>query len=820
MKMIRYIVVVVAVLLVWSCSYPDMELNGPVGRDGLIQFVPRVMPFGQIDTKANKTAEEQKVTSMAMAIFDASGKCIYFQYSTGSNPSFLVDPETLENSNPGRDLTSCSVYAFANIPQLAGLSQAEWKDRSLSYFTDIDTDVTGVLIPSDGFPMMGGRTGVNLDTDGELQYLISLELYCAYAKITVNMSVSSPLDMPSSHSSYFIPSTWEVHNVASSVDFVSNVETSASVLDKAFSYSVFKGLQATSSSVVSFSLYLPERLLEPAKENSFVYPFVSENGGVLRPEDEHLRQRYKPDLVSDTQKATYVSISGRFVNHQGHGKNVTYDLYVGENNYNDFNIRRNIEYTNNVTIRSATNYSDPAISNEVSYDGRVTVGEELPYKVKIERETLLDAHFEVRPLRVSVNSGYKVKVSIKNPDATPWIRMEKTASKRQYFTTDLLTEIKGNVQYEVGSGDSCIWLYVDENTAGLRDGYRTAVITLTCYDQSGNAVGNPVDYTIAQRYLYPVVYGDRTYSIEYHEEYLHNYDSEDRYGQTEFEGMPWGLENNALSKKNKAIVFDTGEGWVSNIIDAFINSNVGKVSPYYDFYLPRDIGSNKALTARAYSGHTFVSEIIGTMKESDNDFGKITLSDEPGSAIEYCYNKNKRNASGEVETMNWYLPAIDEMEEIAIGGYETFDEFQNKYYWSCQPSYIQNRAHYHNLADEKGTYYTDDYGFYYVQKGEGKVSTKQEYDGSGYARATKVNFVNGEYTWASSGVSGYQDIFEIPGSGDPKVYVVPNKYSYSFWFSTRTFQETQTLQRDEGNQPRTKQNRIRCVYKNTTAATQ
>lgn len=35
----------------------------------------------------------------------------------------------------------------------------------------------------------------------------------------------------------------------------------------------------------------------------------------------------------------------------------------------------------------------------------------------------------------------------------------------------------------------------------------------------------------------------------------------------------------------------------------------------------------------------------------------------------------------------------------------------------------------------------------------------------------------------------------------------------SYWWSTRTFEERTTLGRQEGNQPRTKHNRIRCVYK-------
>lgn len=808
MRIVRYIFALLSLFCMWSCSYHELPDVVPEGNG--IRIVPRVMPFGEVDTKANKIPQEQKISSQAIAIFNKSKECIYFRYSSGE--SFVINPDNLAAAYSGLD--ACTVYAFANIPVLEEwAADNSWKTKTEDDFLSVPVMVEGVGIPEDGFPMMGVRNGVNLDPEGTVEYLISVEMVCAYAKFVVNIGVKSDLDIFDSSSSYFFPEYWEVHNVASSVDF--DETTTPDISSESFRSYSFTGSQATSKSQVSFTFYLPERLLEPDNV-PFDYPFA-DAGGNIREEDENLRQRYKPDLVSESQQATYVSVCGTFNDHQGHRKTVTYNLYVGENNYDDFNVRRNIQYNNNVTIKSAKKNSVSGggsqvdFENTVSYDGRVYFTP-ADYLVRLERETILDAHWEIRPLRINIQEG-SVNIRIKEPASTPWIRMEN-ADKRQYFTTDLVTStLSGNTEYTLDEpGEHCIWLYVDENTSQTKDDFRTAVITIS-HTKDGETVS--LDYTIAQRYLYPITYQDRNYSIEYHEEYLYNYDSKDQPGMTEFEGMPWGLENVPLSKEYKAIVFDTGGGWISDILDDFINSNVGKVSPYYDFYLPRDIGTNSALTARSYSGYTFVTEIRETLQSSDEtaDFGDITLYDDPRSAIEYCYNKNKRNASGEVESMNWYLPAIDEMEEIAIGGYGVFVEFQNKYYWSCQPAYIQSRAHYHNLADEKGSYYTDDYGYYYVQKGEGKPADRQVYDGPGYARATKVIFSDGQYSWAFSGVEGYQDIFEIPGSGDPKVYVVPNKYNYTYWWSSRSFEEKNTLQRQEGCQPRTKQNRVRCVYK-------
>ena len=97
-----------------------------------------------------------------------------------------------------------------------------------------------------------------------------------------------------------------------------------------------------------------------------------------------------------------------------------------------------------------------------------------------------------------------------------------------------------------------------------------------------------------------------------------------------------------------------------------------------------------------------------TEEEKEDNNGKDfissgSLASEPLSAVEYCYNKNKRNAKGEVmfkesdgtwniDNFKWYLPAIDEIEDIVMSKYQgpdnqqhetfiRFLDFQNKYYY-------------------------------------------------------------------------------------------------------------------------------------------
>ena len=214
--------------------------------------------------------------------------------------------------------------------------------------------------------------------------------------------------------------------------------------------------------------------------------------------------------------------------------------------------------------------------------------------------------------------------------------------------------------------------------------------------------------------------------------------------------------------------------------------------PKYDFYLSRDkteLGLPDVLTIRNHSGYDFTNELMEIAINSKK-VSAGTLMSEPQSAVEYCYNKNKRNANGEVENVKWYLPAIDEIENITMGGYTDFEVFQNKYYWSSQPAYQ------YNIIKSK---------FYYKLLGrwleyanlEGKSFT----DDIERARATKVEYKgNNNYENVKSGVSGA---------------LGTQSYSYKDEVINEGFVANNPVPTpDSGNMPRTGQfNRIRCVYK-------
>ena len=854
--------------MMYSCIDTSL-IPEPVVNSDLIQIVPRVVPFAEhVATKSEdvdkgKSTEETRLSCMAIAIFDSKGECIELLYSDAEELSFTLDrTELAKRVDDKSELNQASLYAFANIPSYKDLvSKDEWKNKQLEYFTAIDVNVTDVTIPSGGLPMMGVYYGiqnndgsflpkVNLNPDSPMASpLINIDMYSAYAKIYVSVSVNAKDYETLGIKSSFTPTNWQVFNVPTTVDFDSGSNSDTEVIEAATASGSFQGVQAIENDKISFTFYLPERYLTGKAD--FVYPFA--NNGVIRDEDLVLRQKYKKDHLTKGQKATYVKLSGLFSDYQGHKKRIEYDLYLGENNYDDFNIRRNILYVNNVVIRASKQNND-VDWDLVSYDGRTTV-DESNFTVKLERETVLDSHWEIRPMRVSVLTG-SVTVSIDNPNSAPWIRMEKSDAvenapdknvylnvqkndlrygKRKYFTTSLLTELEGNKQYTLGTGEHCIWVYVDENVSEVKDDLRTATIIFN------DGINEPLKYTIAQSYLLPITTTRKednntqyTYSIETHEEYLYNYDSMNGYGQTDYNGMPWGLDGIQLSNIYPAIQISYTKEWYDTIIEGIWGSyddmihteldNRG-ITPKYDFYLSRDQAPSGS-EIRDFNGKVYNVEIaeylISSYADHQDPAGQkpakingVKLDEEPLSAYAYCYNKNKRNSNGEVvfknsdgtwntSNLKWYLPAIDEIEDIAEFGYGIDDVFHENLYWSCQPAYARS-----SIDVEIWSRFTSWFGTNHEY--DQTISGLYFEDYTSRARATRAKFEGGAFSEpVSSGIpsgvvfgalAGTIKLTKTGGVDETEINYV----------------ESPNLQIDYsshlGNLKRSSNARVRCVYK-------
>ncbi len=317
---------------------------------------------------------------------------------------------------------------------------------------------------------------------------------------------------------------------------------------------------------------------------------------------------------------------------------------------------------------------------------------------------------------------------------------------------------------------------------------------------------------------------ERYYDIEHEEEYLNNYASDMQYGQTQ-DGMPWGLGGVQLSKRVSAIAIEDASGLV-RILEEYLEWDLKSmytdlingmtIKPLYDYYLTRDsfpvdkLGSDAVASnyARDYKGLDFNKEIATTLKnnyatqqsEHTEEKGylaqieKLNLTQSPSSAFAYCYHKNKRNDNGEVVEQKWFLPAIDEIEDIALGAYDEFDKvFQNEKYWSCQPAYDKFKLEMPVMVQ------------IFVWFPVSTLNADFYEDDKDRARATSVYTTDGKnYTNIDSGVPGYAGT--QPGEFR---WTTPS-------FGTKQLNQSMDYSSTPGNLPRTESCRIRAVYRSGT----
>ena len=890
-----------------------------------------------------------------------------------ANPTFLVDTEDgiiasyegekqtlIYFDNFAGDLQGCQIYIVANAYHQIEEKLDEITTLAVLKSFVLDIDDTLAMPKNDdgsyrGFPMIGTPATAKFNLkkgDKNTASVANIPLKKLYSKVRFTLQVCAN-QVVSGQIPTFTITKAEVFNVPTKArlgrdldsvsgkpiykenaddDYVNEIAGGNISADNIGEYYQFTGTEPfvitdfnktitthnpsvdQTDDRIEFGFYMPEHKVTP---NTITYP-----SGM----PESCYQYYKPKGVGATRDksglvtlakiATYVRIHGRYTDHNGQIKDVRYDIYLGQDETDDFTVKRNQQLNNQLVITGLTNYYNAYedTADNISIDHRVAVDYK-GFNLSMERTAILDSHFEVRPLDVELSPGGSMTITIPeqyrtwvamesdaagcaNNDAKVYISNEEGKAVRKYFTEGLVSELNGKTGR--GNGGTIelrhsgkenksetyrIWFYIDENPnvydkllgealdkggimSSPADGYnvygkndtnpmyRVCPVEFKFYgtdnDNTGGAaatVSKTVTVNLQQGYLWRVWGGiskNRYYDIEHEEEYLNNYVSDEIYGQTQ-DGMPWGLQGIQLSDNVMAywaekVEHDTGSGlgasvleFIVGIMDGYLNfsgssnelfSKSGK-EPYFDFYMSRDnfpvnkLDSNvdKTLYARDYKGIEFNKEIAATLKASTDPKAKIDgiiLNEDPQSAFAYCYHKNKRNGSGVVETQKWFLPAIDEIEDIALGAYEEFDRvFQNRKYWSCQPAYESNNVTIHPI------YYTwvlfgstyIDYSRYITMDGEffnecltrARATSVITTDGKNYQ-----NIQSGLPDNMSSGILTVTTYIEGNRDGETSTDWKPSNIDYSNTIFANPNGEYR------GNSSRDEVCRIRAVYRSGT----
>ena len=460
---------------------------------------------------------------------------------------------------------------------------------------------------------------------------------------------------------------------------------------------------------------------------------------------DHLIQQFKPKIVEQASSpspgaglAAYVLLTGTYKDYRGTSWNVNYKVYLGKDNAQNFHVDRNSEYTNYISIKGIRHRQEGSYGEgDVWIDHRVNVslgsGQGPDNCVTITRETLLDAHIEVRPLRVQCSGTTYDRVNIYLPtdpetkQLLNWIGIEKftgdncqdgatycfvtdpstnesySIGKRKYFTTGLINELQtmgGDLGVKTDEdgrkfldfyNGHCAWIYFDENTSSTS---RDAVIRLEFYKNDRMTAAE--EYTIRQNGLQTIE--GTNYIVESYEEYLHSYDSEDKYNLSTSpvdytqQGLAWGK----VEKLSTDIIVAAAPipGLRGERYDYFHQGDVPPGDNYYTY--TKNSSGNWDLTPDATDN--FSTGLYFTNRAATKKLMTVRdMASVPDNAYEYCLSKNKYNETDNTLDIHWYLPDVYELKAVLAASQSdgnAADFGSDSYYWSSQPSFsgqlIQN----------------------------------------------------------------------------------------------------------------------------------
>ena len=727
-----------------SPDYPDNSTSST------LSFISDPMERYKVTTRGSyiKDDAEKKINNIHVFFFDERGEYLKGGYLSGypdarQEGGYYVLGEGVTSLKIDEDLfpegtSKAIIYAVANVDQFMFSELEDGLPKNVTNLFDLENmdyslgENISLGIPQNGIPMV---SKVEMDFTKQTKEHI-VELKSLMSRIDVNIKLES--DITDRNYPALTLVEWTAKNIpmkGSFSEITDNSQTGEKWGQETWTKSITTPLQQiiyNKNGEIALSFYMFENVQNaewkkddgeewqvesPTGLPSDLYPEEIEN-----PDFAYQKQRYKPYLANKNAAAVELHAFYSTYNETGSGTStyeVRYTLYLGANHTDDFKVKRNHKYENNITIKGLTQVGTNP--NHITFDARVNVkDQDNEFYIAMLRERNHDAHFCVTPMDVYLfkdneQSGVnptmevilgEVTAGTETPTDVPdWIRMEKICAadmkegtvtlsgfteyvkgasgtgthlakhqpwsagngKRAFFTKDLLTSLNEKGQkVTIESTRDRVYFYIDENLE-LQD--RSAIVTLI-YKENGTEVKRRT-IKIEQTHFLPVEINEK-YKYNETSPHMAVWDTYYRDKTIYMERYEEYLDHYDPLDDHRAeqMIYD-GLPWGLDGIE------VGNVKEFLFTSWPIDYYSGLSCSHNWYQGLEYTNEMIRVSGQ-----GVMTLNDKPRSAAEYCYNKNKRDSNGDVSSRKYFLPGIRQMERALTAYYTTFPEFQDSYYWS------------------------------------------------------------------------------------------------------------------------------------------
>lgn len=623
-------------------------------------------------SRATASELEKVIYTVHVLAFDNNDKCFYNQKvydGYASKTPYQTSQALGIMKQTGSEYADCTVWAIANAGVWVG-ANGSYNFDEVKTLSDLQKTYGYRLLQGnqleqrDCLAMTGMVENVDMTQPTSVDAPITLDMKRALARVTFT------IDVPNDNLEFYF-NDWSVEGlprytyvIPHENDFATEEQTPPTTYD--FYY-------PSNDAEMNLVTYPVSKWLSDMEPSTFgFYTYENRRGGRLpNPNPDNLQGEagdYAEDIKNLTDNANspkfktlYAPENASFIILTGlirekDTKNVTsfaYKIALGANNADDYNLLRNHNYVYNIHI-NGVHYDDITVD---AFDSRVHKAYAL--QISAPYSESMDAHYDKRYLNILASAG-KIDLQLyptqqdaeagTNPlgdDA--WIVL----SDMNTYNIDIDPDESSAKTLDYGDVENqTLYIYTDENVSTQS---RSAVLKITHTPEQGSS--EIVSQPVVRYYIYTqagLIEANGIY-VESYEEYGMNLNP---YGTEQpVTGLQWGWDKVNYTVRNTDATSPSNGYDNSNVILGYATNN-----PHEEAYEDVDVQS-------IYNNY----------------------------AARYCYNKNKRNADGEVDAVEWYLPALNEMINVNTN----ITEMSGKRYWtSTVPT--ENDTHSNPIEDAGG----------------------------------------------------------------------------------------------------------------------
>lgn len=641
-KIFGYMACLLTGTLMLSACQSDVLENIPSEDNGDMVYFGMNLPEAEdiVVTRAEASEMEKEIHTVHILAFDNGGSCFYNEeVYNDSEASYAPTSVLAIPKQSGENYTNCTIYAITNVGTDEGVAQGSYDFTKVTSQDDLKATYgyrllqgnnSGDLTQRSCIPMTGYVENIDMTRSTSIGNPYKIELERVLARVTFSVSVTNP-DLEFYFNnwtvgslprySYVIPQESDMTSKPEGVKYEPYFPSNDTE-ENLTTYGVSKWIDSSTTDAQTYGFYMYEnrrggRLQNPNPDN--LYGDVGDYADEIKNQTDGTGTDPKFKTLYAPANASFIILTGVIRDKNTQNVNsFAYKIALGADNATDYNILRNHNYVYNIKINGLT-YDDITVD---AFDSRVHKAYALQISAPYSQQ--MDAHYDKRYLDILASPGdLELQFYPTQADAEAgtnaitdkeWIVL----SEMDTYNIDIDENESTNKTYKFNDVEHKeYFIYTQEN---LTTEARSVVLRVkhTPTPESSEVVNNPVYryYTYTQAGVIEVngVY------VESYEEYGMNLDPYSP--EQAVQGLQWGW---GLVKSGNT------------------------VTTAYDF----------SGTTSTTDGASNTTTIVGTQGDAFSGVDINSLYN--NYAARYCYNKNKRDADGNIIEYKWYLPAIDQL---------------------------------------------------------------------------------------------------------------------------------------------------------------